>query len=260
MTRIKRCIKALVPYRVKLRYWQSKEAKNVRAWTAEDEARAIFYADLVKEGDLVFDIGANLGNRTKVFRHLGARVVAVEPQPRCWKVLELAYSNQPGVTIVRKAVGCESGHVTMHLSDAHFLSSVSKDWISSVSASGRFSEIAWNQKMRVPLLTLDTLIESYGQPSFVKIDVEGYEYEVLKGLHQKVKALSFEFTPETFSAASLCVARLQDLGMQEFNFVDGEATQFKFGTWLNHTDILSLLWPYQKSHSLFGDIYARHSF
>jgi FkbM family methyltransferase len=257
MTRIRKLVARLVPNRIRLRYLQSKEVKALRAWTEEDAARLAFYQAFVKKGDLVFDIGANLGNRTKVFHRIGAKVVAVEPQPRCWKVLKAAYSNDSSVEVVRKAVGREAGEVSMHLSDVHFLSSLSEEWIGKVSSSGRFGSTCWNRTMRVPAVTLDMLIQNYGVPSFVKIDVEGHEYEVLKGLCRKVKALSFEFTPETFSAAHSCVTLLHDLGMREFNFVEGESTRLAFQKWEDQGEIVSLLKTHQDSASMFGDIYAR---
>ncbi len=259
MTQIKEFIKGIIPEQAKIKYRQSKEAKALREWTPDDAARFTLYQAFLKEGDLVFDIGANLGNRTKVFRRLGAKVVAVEPQPRCWNVLRAAYSNDVSVNLVQEAVGRQAGQITMYLNEHHYLSSVSAEWLDKVRASGRFGSTTWDQTIRVSVTTLDTLIESYGQPSFIKIDVEGHELEVLNGLRRCVKTLSFEFAPEAFSTASSCAARLGELGMKEFNFVEGESTRLVFEKWLTYSEIMERLSAYKNSNSVFGDIYARCS-
>jgi FkbM family methyltransferase len=254
---ITKSIKNLIPNSVKAPYRQWKEIRALQQWTDEDAGRLLFYQDFVREGDLVFDVGANLGNRTKVFKKLGATVVAVEPQPRCSRILELAYKSHKSVRVVPKAVGGEAGQITMYLSEAHYLSSMSQDWMSKVSASGRFGSAKWDRKIEVPVTTLDTLIQTYGEPSFIKIDVEGHEQEVLKGLSHGVKALSFEFTPETLSAAISCVIHLEDIGMHQFNFVEGESTELSFSKWKSHSEIISLLETYRSNTVLFGDVYAR---
>jgi hypothetical protein len=60
---------------------------QTRAWTTLDERARDGYAQFVRAGDLCFDIGANIGSRSRVFRALGAHVVAVEPQPASLKTL-----------------------------------------------------------------------------------------------------------------------------------------------------------------------------
>src|SRR5690348_10138144 len=67
-------------------------------------ARAL-YAAFIKPGDLCFDIGAHVGNRTEHFLALGARVVAVEPQPAAMALLRRWYGSDPRVTLVEAALG-----------------------------------------------------------------------------------------------------------------------------------------------------------
>lgn len=142
-----------------------------------------FHGALVQEGDLVFDIGANVGDMTALYLHLGARVVSMEPQEECLKRLERRFGNHPLVSIVPMAVGAVEGEQEMLLSDIRSpLSSMSPGWIAAVKSSGRFPYYAWGRSVAVPVTTLDSLIASYGEPAFCKIDVEGFEREVFKGL------------------------------------------------------------------------------
>ena len=82
---------------------------------------------------------------------------------------------------------------TFHLSNASTISSFSDEWISSVKNT-RFKGFNRDRTMEVEMTTLDKLIETYGIPVFIKIDVEGYELEVLKGLSKPVRLISFEYT------------------------------------------------------------------
>ena len=66
--------------------------------------------------------------------------------------------------------------------------------------------------MRVPVTTLDDLIERHGMPSFIKLDVEGFEVEALAGLTRPVPALSFEFTTIQRDLATACIERCAALG------------------------------------------------
>lgn len=154
-----------------------------------------FYAGFIRPGDLCFDVGANLGDRTAVFLRLGARVVAVEPQARCRRRLLRRFGRNPRVVLVPRALGAQPGAAEMKVSEADTISSLSADWIARVQASGRFAGYAWNQTERVEVTTLDALIREHGTPAFCKIDVEGFEAEVLKGLSAPLRAVSFEFTP-----------------------------------------------------------------
>jgi FkbM family methyltransferase len=110
-----------------------------------------FYAQFVTLGSLCFDVGANMGNRTKIFRRLGARVVAVEPQANCLAVLRRAFGDDPDVTILAEAAGAAPGTATLFASDADTLSSLAKEWIETVRDSGRFADHTWVRSSRYPL-------------------------------------------------------------------------------------------------------------
>jgi len=230
---------------------------QARAWSSADERLHAFYAPFVGPGDLVFDVGANAGNRTKVFLRLGARVIAVEPQTSCASLLDEAFGHEPGFSLIREALGAEAGMARLQLSEATTIASMSPSWVEAVRGSGRFAAYHWEREERVPVTTLDVLIERHGEPAFIKIDVEGFELEVLKGLSCPVRALSFEFTPECTDVALACVARLVSLGFSRFNYSRDEIWHLEADPWCDASFIQARLEALRGDASTFGDVYAR---
>jgi len=232
-----------------------RELKGLQEWTSLDERRRVFYSQFLQAQSLAFDIGANIGNRTKIFRRLGARVIALEPQPYCQSLLKRAFRNDSEVVIVSSAVGREEGTAEMKIASGHVVSSLAPEWIGEVTKSKRFGDISWDISISCSLTTLDKLIAAYGVPSFIKIDVEGYESEVIAGLSSPVSGLSFEFTPEYKTAAFACIERLDALGMTRFNYSSGESMEFE-QSWCGKEQIRALLEGINDTTS-FGDVYAQ---
>ena len=110
--------------------------------------------------------------------------------------------------------------------------------------------------MTVPVTTFDQLIDVYGEPAFCKIDVEGFEYQVLKGLSRPIKALSYEYTPENIGNAISCTERLAALGTFEFNYSVAETLTWALPTWISAAEIKSVLSKLANTDS-GGDVYAR---
>jgi FkbM family methyltransferase len=214
-----------------------------------------FYGDLIGPGDLCFDVGANIGNRTEVFLALGARVVAVEPQQVCLHYLEERFGREPRLTVVGKALGHQEGEAEMLISQAHVLSSLSPEWVRSVQSSGRFRAYAWDRAAVVQVTTLDSLISEYGKPIFCKIDVEGYEAHVLAGLSQPLAAVSFEFVPEFIENALSCIDHLDGLGVSRFNYSIGESMRMEQPAWIGAGDARRML--AELPVGTYGDVYAR---
>jgi FkbM family methyltransferase len=202
----------------------------------------------------VFDVGANIGERTRVLLSLGARVVAVEPQPNCVALLHEIRDERLSIEAV--ALGAEKGLAPLRVATASTISSMSEGWIESVKRSGRFPEHEWGERLTVDVTTLDALVERYGVPDFCKIDVEGYESEVLNGLSRPLPILSFEFTPEWASDTLRVVEQLRELGVERFNLTIGESHELVWPGWRSRDELLAHLQGLPDDPALFGDVYA----
>jgi FkbM family methyltransferase len=215
------------------------------------------YAQFVRPGDLVFDIGAHVGDRIAAFRRLGARVVAAEPQPALVKALRLIYGRDANVTIEATAIGRQPGEVELSINiDNPTVSTASNDFIAAAAGAPGWQGQTWGKTLRVPLTTIDTLIERHGVPAFVKIDVEGFESEALAGLTRPVAALSFEFTTIQRGVARACITRCSALGYTRFNAALGESQQFVHADWLD-ADALARWLDALPLNANSGDVYAR---
>jgi FkbM family methyltransferase len=217
--------------------------------------RLAFYRRFVRPGDLVFDVGAHLGNRTDVFWELGARVVAVEPQRALAAGLQRRYAADNRVEVVAKGLGAEPGDADMLISNASTLSTLNPEWGRATASSGRFRHFSWDSRERVQITTLDALVERFGVPAFCKIDVEGYEREVLAGLHQPLGVVSLEWVPELQANTDACLERLSDLGADSFNVSFGEDQRLALPAWASLDELSALLRSYHGSMA-FGDVYA----
>lgn len=221
-------------------------------------AQLNFYSQFITKGDLCFDIGANIGDKTKVFLQLGATVVAVEPQESCWRLLKQRFQND-SIHIVTKALDKTASSKEIFVDRFHTLSSMLQDWITAVKQSGRFSRHNWSDRVSVETTTLDALIADHGEPVFCKIDVEGSEFEVVRGLSQPIKTMSFEFVPEYTNLFINCIEHLSKLGQPEFNYSLGESMELALPGWVKSNQIISILSDLPKELLSFGDVYARFS-
>ena len=216
-----------------------------------------FYAQFIRPGDLCFDIGAHVGSRIRAWSRIGARVVAVEPQPACMRLLRRWYGGKPNVRLVESAVGAAPGEGVMLVSRrAPTVSTLSPAWVSTVTRLPSFAVHRWDGAVPVAVTTLDELIARYGEPVFCKIDVEGYEPEVLRGLSRPLRSLSFEYIPVAVGAALACLDRLSSLGAYEFNASPGETMQFQFPAWVGGPEMAGWLQGLS-GEDRTGDVYAR---
>ena len=119
-----------------------------------------------------------------------------------------------------------------------------------------FDRVHWNRQIEIDTTTLDRLIEQFGVPAFVKIDVEGSEPAVLAGLGRPVPALSFEYLPCALQEVHVCLTRLVALGPYQFNWSVGESSQLASDRWLDALELLATLrTPAARRRP--GDVYAR---
>jgi FkbM family methyltransferase len=224
---------------------------------ARRDAMDRLYADFVHPGDLVFDIGAHVGDRIAAFRRLGARVIAVEPQPALVRTLRLFYGRDRAVVIEPVAVGATEGSVALRLNlDNPTVSTASEDFIRAADGARGWNGQAWEHTLPVPLTTLDTLIARHGRPAFIKLDVEGFEAQALAGLSRAVPALSFEFTTIQRGVAAACLSRCTELGFARYNAALGESQVMVHDSWLAAGDIAGWLAALPDDANS-GDIYAQ---
>jgi FkbM family methyltransferase len=137
------------------------------------------------------------------------------------------------------------------------ISSMSEEFINIVKEE-RFNGYNWGRKIPINVDTLDNMIIKHGKPNYIKIDVEGYELNVLKGLTQKIDLISIEFTPELCKTSIDCIDYLEKLnGKCKYNYGYREDTDFKFEKWLTKNEILEYITSINDYKYEFGDIYIQ---
>jgi FkbM family methyltransferase len=234
--------------------------RSLRIYYGDRDRRAAMdrlYRQFVEPGDLVFDAGAHVGDRVACFRRLGARVVAIEPQPHLVKILRLLYGRTGAVAIEPVGLACRRGYLDLRVNvDNPTVSTASEDFVRAAAGAPGWEGQAWTHTIRVAATTLDALIAQHGMPAFIKIDVEGFEAEALNGLTRRVRALSFEFTTIQREIAAACIARCSVLGYTSYNAALGESQTLAHPRWQNADEIAAWLAALpQEANS--GDIYAR---
>jgi len=217
-----------------------------------------FYRQFVGEGDLAFDIGAHMGDRSKIFLNLGARVVGVEPQPRFSSYLQKKFTGDKGYHNEEIGIGATTGKADLMVSSMYpTLSSLAgEQWKKSINAATSLS-IDFDKTITVEVRTLDSLVEKYGIPGFIKIDVEGFEAEVLKGLSIKVDKLSFEFLRFNMGIVEECLDILTRLGYTKYNWSVGESFEMQLTEWCDREILEQSITGY-KTRGFSGDIYATY--
>ena len=214
------------------------------------------YAQFVKPGDLVFDAGAHVGDRVAAFRRLDARVVAIEPQPALVRTLRLLYGRDGAVVIEPAALGERAGTVELKLNiDNPTVSTASDEFVAAAHGAPGWDGQAWGKRVSVPMTTLDALIGRHGTPSFIKIDVEGFEAQALAGLTRPVAALSFEFTIIQRGVAHAALDRCVALGFSGFDAALGESQTLVHGAW-QPADAIRRWLDGLPNAANSGDIYA----
>ena len=215
-----------------------------------------FYAQFMEPGALCFDVGAHAGNRVRCWRQLGARVVAIEPQADFVRILRWLYGSDTGVEIVPLAVGRSPGTAELYVSErTPTVTTLSRDWVASVQRDPGFANVSWARGDRVDVVTLQSLIERFGEPAFIKVDIEGFEAEALAGLATAVRALSFEYLPATREIALGCIERLSALGAYRYNWSPGETHRLEIAEWIDAADMRAHLIGLPPGASS-GDVYA----
>lgn len=214
-----------------------------------------FYSGILNSGDLVFDVGTHVGSRARAMRSAGAKVVAFEPQAPFTRFLR--WSLPKDVTLVEAALGSKESEAQLAVSTLHpTVSSLRTDFVSEASNASGFEHVRWDSWQRVRVVTLDSQIQQYGQPRYVKIDVEGFELEVLSGLSKPLELLSIEYLPSFPKLTLAVVDRIAELGEFRFNAVVGEKAKFLWSEWRDVDSVKTWL-KAQPADAASGDLFAR---
>jgi FkbM family methyltransferase len=214
-----------------------------------------FYCDLLTSDDLAFDVGAHIGNRSRAMRSAGARVVAIEPQQPFAGFLRRTLPRD--VVLAEAAVGRGERVAAMAVSSRHpTVSSLQTEFVSGAVEAPGFEHVRWDSTQRVRVVTLDSLIAQHGLPRYIKIDVEGYELEVLGGLSQPVEIVSVEFLPGFPQLTYDVIDRLAELGAYRFNPVQGETGGFLWADWRDGAAVKAWL-EGLPADATSGDLFAR---
>ena len=214
-----------------------------------------FYRDLLRPGDLVFDVGAHVGTRARAMRAAGARVVALEPQEPFSTFLRRTLPRD--IRLVEAAAGGVETVAEMAVSSLHpTVSSLKAGFADEAGSAPGFGHVRWDRVQRVQVTTLDRLIAAEGLPRYVKIDVEGFELEVLSGLSQPVEMVSVEYLPGLPDLTLSVIDRLQQLGSYRFNPVRGESGRFLWDDWRDAVSRQTWL-KGLAADGPSGDLYAR---
>lgn len=210
------------------------------------DADVALYRALVASGALAFDVGANIGEKSEALLRAGARVVAFEPNPIVLPELRARCAHSKKWTVVAAAVGSAAGRATFHARESIVNSGLGAEGESPVIAT-----------YEVPVVTLDAAIERFGCPSFCKIDVEGWEFEVLRGLSRPISLLSFEFqlSQRGIQKTRSCLERLAEGGDGHVNLTPAESARFHFDHWFRLSDFIDWF-PGDLRATLPGDHYG----
>jgi FkbM family methyltransferase len=201
--------------------WLSRRLRprQLRVYRAD----VAFYRSFVSPGALCFDVGANIGEKSEALLEAGARVVAFEPNPMVLPELRARCEGNPNWTSVAAGLGSAAAVATLLAHEHHGESSFSTEWGGKVVAT-----------YQVPVITLDAAIQTFGRPFFCKIDVEGWELEVLNGLSSPLPLVSIEFhLNEAGIQKTLgCLERFEGLGPAFVNVTPAEGAEFLFAEWV----------------------------
>src|SRR3989338_4317976 len=178
--------------------YQKLLGRTMEINAAEDIYRFYSGIGIIEKGDLVFDIGANRGAFAEAFLRLGARVVCVEPDPRCIEMLKKKFGSNERVAIVEAGLGEKEGQLALEMGVTDGNATFSQEF-KKLETEHYSGDYVHNVKARIT--TLDKLIEKHGSPKYCKIDVEGFDLQVFQGLSKKISMVSYEFHREALDEA-----------------------------------------------------------
>jgi FkbM family methyltransferase len=173
---------------------------------------------------MYFDIGSNVGKWSLENVNKCEKIISIEASPITYKKLQNNCKNEK-IILLNYAVCNNNGNdITFYNANCDTLSTINKDWL--VSKESRFCNQGFKE-MSVKTITIDKLIELYGLPELIKVDVEGGEYECIASLSQKVNHLCFEWASELNNITLKCLDYLSTLGFTNFYIQNEDNYSFR---------------------------------
>lgn len=226
------------------------------------ERELSFYTSFLPNCNLIFDIGANDGHKTGAFLTISQRVVCCEPDERNFRTLQIRFRQKRKRILLEKvALGSSQATTEMFIHHPGSAFNTLNEKFKQVTEADNLTKwdekIQFRTKKEVQLTTLDRLIEKYGRPFFIKVDVEGYELEVIKGLNQPIPFISLEcLLPEFADELRQILAILIKLDPDaQFNISVHEQLLFK--SFVSISEIRKFLYNFDQNH--FELIVKMHS-
>lgn len=162
----------------------------------------------------IFDIGSHKGLFTDRYLDRSALCVLVEPNPNLANMLKKKYALISRVVVEELALSNFNGIIQMDICNDDQMSSCNPDWLRNL----RYKNAGIKSRIPVFTKTIDELILKYGVPDHIKVDTEGFEFQVISGLSASVCPVQFEFISECFPSLTLpCLSRLREIGYTSFN-------------------------------------------
>lgn len=209
----------------------------------------------MRKGDLVFDVGAHVGRHAEIFTDLGAKVVSIEPNPSCCEQLA-RLAKVRDIHVENCAAGDAPGKIKLRICQDSVISTVVEAWYQEARRSPIHQDAQWLESVEVDVVTLDQLARRYGIPTFVKIDAEGYDDHVLRGMSFRPRALCFEYNRLLPEVAARCFETPALSDGYVFNFSRGLDLKNASENWMSGRELRKQLSEFAADEE-YGDVYAR---
>ena len=200
----------------------------------------------------LFDIGANKGNYTLANINKYDKIVLVDANYQLCKEMKL-----PDKCVIENCIVSSDKNVPFYINkDSDTISTASTFWINE----GRFSKNnSWECHNNIPTMSIDDLVNKYGIPSYIKIDVEGYEKNVIKSMSKYYCELSFEWAEESLSDIFDTITYLKDIGYNNFAIQYKDDYTFIPNEYISYDNIMDDLKKNCKAErkELWGMIHCR---
>lgn len=187
----------------------------------------------------IYDIGANIGKFTEVNidKYINCEFIVVEANPNLIPVLEKKFESIKNIKILNLCVSDSDGFVDFYISEADTISTASKEWINE----SRFNNFKYNSPIKVKSVSIDSMMIEYGESDYTKIDVEGYEYTIIKGIEKYIGLISFEWAEEMILDIKNSLFHLNSIGYKEFYITYNDDYKFIPDFYISYNDIISEL-------------------